>query len=71
MTEVLLAIIADKLALLTWMQTEDAKTGQNRPESILDALLGLAPDNDFESFDTPEDFERERRRLLQGEETTV
>ena len=65
--EVLLAIIADKLALLTWMQSEDGVNGINQPESVLEILLGEREDNETESFDSPEAFEAERKRLLSGE----
>lgn len=63
----LLAIIADKLAMLVWMQSEDGQRNTNRPESILAILTGKKAEDDVEAFDTPEEFERERARLLSGE----
>lgn len=62
--EVLLAMLVDNTAHLIWMQSEDAQNGRNRPKSILAAMLGEKEDNDVEAFDTPEDFERERDRIL-------
>ena len=38
--DMLLASIADHTKLLTWMQTEDARKGRNRPKMILPRLLG-------------------------------
>lgn len=38
--DMLLASIADHTKLLTWMQTEDARKGKNRPKTILPRLLG-------------------------------
>lgn len=35
----ILASIADRLGLLCWLNTEDARKGRNRPKSILDELL--------------------------------
>ena len=64
--EILLAMLVDNTAHLIWMQSEDAQSGRNRPKSVLAALLGEKEDNDIEAFDTPEDFERERERILGG-----
>ena len=64
--EILLAMLVDNTAHLIWMQSEDAQKGRNKPESILAALLGEKEDSDLEMFDTPEDFERERERILSG-----
>lgn len=64
--ETLLAMLVDNTAYLIWMQSEDGQNGRNRPESILTALLGEKEDNDLEVFNTPEEFERERERILSG-----
>lgn len=37
---ILLASILDRASILAWMQSEDARKGRNRPESVLSALLG-------------------------------
>lgn len=61
---ILLAAIADRLGLLVWAQTEDGRRGRNRPQSIIDALTGAedAP----QGYSTPEEFEAERRRIING-----
>ena len=66
--EILLAMLVDNTAHLIWMQSEDAQSGRNRPESVLAVLLGEKEDSDLEIFDTPEDFERERERILNGKD---
>ena len=66
--EILLAMIVDNTAHLIWMQSEDGQKGRNKPESILAALLGEKEDCDLEMFETPEDFERERERILNGKD---
>lgn len=64
----LLATIADGIRNLQWMQTKDGAKGRNRPESILEALLGEStPDKDVQAYLTAEDYERERRRILGGD----
>lgn len=63
----LLAAIADRLGLLCWMQSEDARDGHNRPKSILDAMLAGAEENisdsDIETYSSAEEFIAERNRL--------
>ena len=66
--EILLAMLVDNTAHLIWMQSEDAQRGKNRPGSVLAALLGEKEENEIEAFDTPEDFERERERILYGKD---
>lgn len=64
----LLATIADGIRNLQWMQTKDGAKGRNRPESILEELLGEStPDKDVQAYLTAEDYERERRRILGGD----
>lgn len=61
---ILLAAIADRLGLLVWAQTEDGRRGRNRPQSIIDALTGA--ENGPQGYSTPEEFEAERRRIING-----
>ena len=61
---ILLAAIADRLGLLVWAQTEDGRMGRNRPQSIIDALEGA--ENAPQGYSTPEEFEAERRRIING-----
>ena len=64
--EMLLAIIADKLSMLVWMKSEDGRRNTNRPKSIYESITGKAVQDELEAFDTPEEFEAERARLLSG-----
>lgn len=64
----LMAAAVDRLSLLFWAKTKDAEKGNNRPESILAKLTGeiTTKDSDLQSFDTAEEFEAARQRILQG-----
>lgn len=64
-TLTLLAAIADRLGLLVWLQTKDGQKGRNRPKSILSELMKETEEKP-QSFETPEDFEAERARILRG-----
>lgn len=63
----LLAIIADNLAFLSWTKTTDAEHGSNRPESIYTRLVNGPKEKDTVTFTSPEEFEKERERILGGE----
>lgn len=64
---VLLAAVADRLSTLVWFQSEDGARGENRPTSILTALLGEKQDaGERETFDNADDFDREWKRLSGG-----
>ena len=61
----LLAIIVDALRILVWQNTKDGKRGRNKPESILEMIIG--PEKEEEklgSFDTPEEFNKWRASML-------
>ena len=62
----LLAAATDWLATLVWMQSEDGRKHRNRPKAVLAALLGGQPKPGGEvcAFDTAEEYEAERARLL-------
>lgn len=64
----LLAGISDRLGLLLWSKTKDAEKGRNRPKSILDSLTGndKKQSSDILSFDSGEEFEEMRRKLIEG-----
>lgn len=51
----LLATIADRLAILIWQRTKDAEHGYNKPESILDKLLNNE-EKEFQSFSSSDEF---------------
>lgn len=62
----LLAIIADDLNFLAWTKTKDAEDGFNKPESILDLLKNGPKEKEIMAFDSLEEFEQERQRILGG-----
>lgn len=61
-----LAMIADSLRMMAWMQTKDGASGVNMPKSILSQLLQeeSVSNSDVEAFTTPEDFEKRRKEIL-------
>lgn len=62
------AITCDYLAKLWWAKTEDAEHGRNKPISILSQLLGEdTQKKSEEGFETIEEFEQARSRLLRKE----
>lgn len=65
----LLSIIADSLRTLTWFKTTDGIKNKNRPVSIYDIVHGIdestKKSNDFEVFETPEEFDKARQRILE------
>ena len=63
------AITCDYLAKLWWAKTEDAEKGINKPISILSQLLeDNADKNEKDGFDSVEEFNNARSRLLRKEE---
>lgn len=58
-SDLLLAAAVDRLSMLVWCMSEDAKRGTNRPKSILAALLGEERDDSgkLAAFENSEDFE--------------
>ena len=56
--DLLLAAAVDRLSLLVWSMSEDAKHGTNRPKSLVAAFMDETEDSgDVEAFDSAEDFE--------------
>ena len=63
------AIACDYLAKLWWAKTEDAEKGINKPISILSQLLeDNADKNEKDGFDSVEEFNNARSRLIRKEE---
>lgn len=58
----LLAGINDRLSLLLWGNTKDAKRGVNKPKMITDSLL--VKEKDVTVFSSGEDFEKARTSYL-------
>ena len=62
-----MAAAVDRLSMLVWFKTEDGQKGRKRPESILAKLTNEKQvERDFKVFETAEDFEAARQRILQG-----
>lgn len=57
----LLARIADNTALNLYAKTKDAKSGKNKPKSIVEALIKKK--SEIKGFSSGKDFENEWRRL--------
>lgn len=64
----MLAAAVDRLSLLVWAQTKDGAKGRNRPASIVDQLNrgGSRKEKDVAAFESPEEFEAARARILRG-----
>lgn len=64
----LLAAAVDRLSLILWMQSEDGRTGKNRPSSIVDSMTGVVKNENggIASFDSSEAFEAARKQILKG-----
>lgn len=56
--ELLLAAAVDRLSLLVWSMSEDAKQGTNRPKSLVAAFMDESEDNgEVMAFDSADEFE--------------
>ncbi len=67
---VLLSSIVDRLSYLVWAKTEDGRKGKNKPISITSKLLNInvnAEDNEIIAFNTGEDFEIMKKKILKKE----
>ncbi len=63
----LIAAILDNLNQRTWAMSEDARNGGNRPQHILNRLLGeeyQEQDQTEMGFESGEEYERARRKIL-------
>lgn len=58
------ASIVDQLRWIVWSKTEDSQKGRNRPESLVDLLQGKVKVRSEQSFESGEEFLREREKLL-------
>ena len=63
---VMQAMAVDYLALLLWFQSEDGRKNRNRPKSFTEALMGLVQESNIRGFDSSEEFERAKKKLLGG-----
>lgn len=61
---ILLAVIADRLAVLIWSKTKDAEHGRNKPKPIAESLLPKEEkEDDVIVFKSADDFEKELQRI--------
>ena len=58
----LLAIIADRLGLLWWAKTEDARKNRNRPLTMLNG--GEVSEKNTQAFASADAFEAARERIM-------
>ena len=62
--EILLASITDRLGIiLSFLRGSDV------PESILDKMIGNVPEKEYMVFNSIDEFEKERKRILGGDTT--
>lgn len=57
-TDMLLSLLLDGINTLIWLQTDDARTGTNRPKSVYKSIMGIEEDSEYESVNI-DDFEAE------------
>ena len=62
---ILLANIADHIALNVWMKTKDGRKNRNRPPSVTEALT-KSDDKKTKAFSSPEEFEAEWKKRTNG-----
>ena len=63
---ILTAMMVDELATLVWFQTEDGPKGINRPASMVEILQPREDKEAPMTFNSVEDFEAMRKKLLGG-----
>lgn len=64
--KILVASILDAVRWLCWTKSKDGQRGRRRPASVLDQLQGRNDNNDIAGFDTAEEFEAARNRIIRG-----
>ena len=66
----MLAMVADRLAILAWQQSKDGASNRNRPPSIVEAIKNAraerAAKKEIVSFTSGSDFLDAQKRLLGG-----
>ena len=64
----MLVMIADYLGWIAWSKTKDASKNRNKPQSILGLINGKGEktkENENRTFNSGEDFEKLRKKLLE------
>ena len=62
----LLASIVDRLSILVWTKTKDGQKGRNQPKSIVDSINNPIREKEGMSFNTGEEFEKMKLKILKG-----
>lgn len=65
----LLAMIADRIGTVAWLNSADGAKGVNRPKSILEHLAGpkeQQAQDGVVAYESGEEFERAREAILRG-----
>ena len=63
LNSLLLAAVADKLALLVWAQTRDGQAGRNRPRSLL-GCLWESEGKKAAGYGSAQEYEEAKARIL-------
>ena len=58
--------VLDELRLLFWSRTKDAEKGKNQPKSLLRAAMDQEEQSQVTGFQTQEEFEVRRRKIIEG-----
>lgn len=61
---ILFASMVDKLALLLWKDSVDGQHNRNRPKSIVDEILNINEEKEFNVYTSIDEFEDARKRIL-------
>ena len=65
-TELMTAMIYDRLNWLCWTKTTDAQHGIGCPESLAAKLFKPPEEPELEGFETAEEFEKRRKEIVRG-----
>ena len=63
----MLALILDAVNIMAWRQTENGVEGKNPPKSVYNILTGkedTRSQNEYQTFDSGEEFEAARNEIL-------
>lgn len=64
--EAVLFSILDHLKILVWQNTKDGQKNRNRPKLILEELNKQKSNSNVQSFDSPEEFEEAKNKIING-----
>ena len=62
----LLAAVVDRLSFIAWTKTKGAEKGKGRPKPILPFVMGKEEKRKAIGFDTAEEFQTARNKILEG-----